>query len=162
MYKYHWEGFFVARPHPLKELMKTPLPPISYQKRKLYRPSLREVRSIYRLLNKYVFDNKLTMPPIEIGVCRKYWGMCSGSFGFTKKGTKCRIRLMDKWFCVQWLVTTLAHEMVHQYEWDILQKNMTHRQSFFMWKDKLDKFNIGLKTYYGQKKWFRYQDFAKT
>lgn len=152
----------MARPHPLKELMKTPLPPISYQRRKGYRPSLREVKQIYKTLNKYVFNNKLIMPPIEIGVCRTYWGICAGQYTPTKKGTYCRIRLMDKWFCVQWLVTTLAHEMVHQYEWDILRKKMTHRQSFFMWKEQLDRFSIDLKTYHGQKKWFKYQDFKKT
>lgn len=152
----------MARPHPLKELMKTPLPPVSYQRRKGYRPSLREVKEIYKLVNKYVFNNKLVMPPIEIGICRTYWGVCEGQDIPTKKGTYCRIRLVDKWFCVQWMITTLAHEMVHQYEWDVLRKKMTHRQSFFMWREKLDKFNIGLKTYHGQKKWFRHQDFSKT
>lgn len=152
----------MARPHPLKELMKTPLPPVSFQRRKGYRPSLREVKQIYRLLNKYVFGNKLVMPPIEIGTCRTYWGICEGQHEPTNKGTYCRIKLMDKWFCIQWLVTTLAHEMVHQYEWDILKKRMTHRQSFFMWKTQLDKFNINLKTYHGQKKWFKYQDLKKT
>lgn len=142
--------------------MTTPLPPISFQKRKGYRPSLREVRQIYKLINKYVFNNQLTMPPIEVGTCRKYWGMCMGLPYTTRKGTYCTIKLMDKWFCIQWLVTTLAHEMVHQYEWDILDKNMTHRQSFFIWKERLDKFNINLKTYHKQKKWFKYQDLNKT
>lgn len=142
--------------------MKTPLPPISFQRRKGYRPTLREVKHIYKLLNKYVFDNKLVMPPIEIGICRTYWGICAGQHRPTKRGTYCRIRLMDKWFCVQWLVTTIAHEMVHQYEWDVLGKKMTHRQSFFMWKERLNKFNIDLKTYHGQKKWFKYQDFKRS
>lgn len=142
--------------------MNTPLPPISFQKRKGYRPSLREVKHIYKLLNKYVFNNKLVMPPLQIGICRTYWGMCVGLHQSTKKGTYCKIRLMDKWFCVQWLVTTLAHEMVHQYEWDVLRKKMTHRQSFFMWRDVLAKYNIDLKTYHGQRKWFRYQDFYRS
>ena len=152
----------MARPHPLKELMKTPLPPISFQKRKGYRPTLREVRNIYKLLNKYVFNNQLTLPPIELGSCRKYWGMCSGLDAPIRKGTRCTIKLMDKWFCVQWLVTTLAHEMVHQYEWDIMKKSMTHRQSFFIWRDQLAKFNIDLKTYHAQRRWFKYQDFKKS
>lgn len=152
----------MARPHPLKELMRTPLPSISFQKRKGYRPTLREVKEIYKLLNKYVFNNQLTMPPIEIGVRRTCWGYCEGLPFPTKRGTKCRIKLVDKWFCIQWLVTTLAHEMVHQYEWDILEKNMTHRQSFFMWREQLDKFNIDLKTYHVQRRWFRFQDFKRS
>lgn len=142
--------------------MKTPLPPISYQKRKLYRPKPREIKQIYSLINKYVFDDQLNMPRIHIGVCRKYWGMCSGHEKVQRRGTYCTIRLMDKWYCVQWLITTLAHEMVHQYEWDILRKPMTHRQSFFIWKAKLAKFNIDLKTYHGSSKWFKYQDFKKS
>jgi hypothetical protein len=152
----------MARRHPLKEIMSSPLPSISYQKRKLYRPSIKEVRYFYKILNYYVFDNKLSMPPIYLGICRKYWGMCIGSDQKTKPGTFCQFKLTDKWFCVQWLVTILAHEMAHQYEWDILRKQMTHRQSFFMWKAKLAKFNIHLKTYHVNKRWFKYQDFRKS
>jgi hypothetical protein len=152
----------LARPHPLKELMLTPLPTISFQKRKGYRPTLREVKQLYKLINKYVFNDQLVMPPISIGTRRKTWGYCIGYPYYTKKGTQCEIRLMDKWFCVQWLVTTLAHEMVHQYEWDILNKSMTHRQSFFMWREQLDKFNIDLKTYHVQRRWFKFQSFKKS
>ena len=106
-------------------------------------------------------NNQLTRPPIEIGICRKYWGICIGEEFQTKPGTHSRIRIMDKYFCVQWFVTTLAHEMVHQYEWDIQCKDMTHRQSFFAWKEQLAKFNIDLKTSHGQKRWFKHQDFKK-
>jgi hypothetical protein len=159
--KYRIEGFVMARPHPLKELMKTPLPLISYQKRKCYRPTLSEVNETYNLINKYVFNNKLVRPPIELGTCRTYWGMCHGLYEETRPGTHCKIKLMDKWFCLQWMVTTLAHEMVHQYEWDILEKDMTHRQSFFIWRDKLSEFGIDLKTAHRMRRWFRYQDFNK-
>lgn len=154
-------GFFLAKPHPLKQLMQTPLPPISYQKKQLYRPTLREVRFHYSILNKYIFKNQLIMPPIEIGICRNYWGMCSGSYYQTKKGTFCKIKLTDKWFCVQWLINTLAHEMAHQYEWDVLDKTMTHRQSFFIWRDELAKFNIDLKISHSHHKWFQYQDLSR-
>jgi hypothetical protein len=152
----------MARPHPLKEIMNSPIPSVTYQKRKLYRPNIQEVQKVYCLINRYVFNNKLVMPPIELGICRKYWGMCFGYEQEMNPGTYCKIKLTDKWFCKQWFVTTLAHEMVHQYEWDVLNKNMTHRQSFFMWKEKLAKFNIDLKTYYGYKRWFKYQDFKKS
>lgn len=151
----------MARPNPLRELMKTPLPLISQQKRKCYRPSLREVKQTYDLINKYVFNNQLVRPPIEIGICRKYWGMCHGLPYQTNAGTRCKIKMMDKWFCMQWMITTLAHEMAHQYEWDVLEKGMTHRQSFFIWREKLAEYNIDLKTAHAQKRWFQYQDFKK-
>ena len=97
----------------LAELMREELPPIAYQKRLLYRTDRDEVIALYRLINKTIFNNKLKMPEIEVMArCRKYWGMCYGSYDEpTKNRSSCKIRLMDKWYCRQWLITTLAHEM---------------------------------------------------
>lgn len=145
----------------LAALMKTPLPGISSQKRKSYRPTLEFVEEIYDLINTEVFNNKLTRPPIEIGVCRGYWGMVFVQDHETKPGTDVKIKLMDKWFCIQWMITVLAHEMCHQYENDILKKAMTHRQSFFIWKDALAKHGIDLKTAHGISRWFKHQTFTK-
>lgn len=152
----------MARPNPLRVLMETPLPNISQQKKKCYRPTLREANRIYDIINKHVFKGRLVRPPIVLGRCRKYWGMCSGSEEYTRRGTKCRIKLASNWYCIQWFVTTLAHEMVHQYEWDILEKNMTHRQSFFVWRERMAQFGISLKTYHRYKKWLKYQDLSKS
>ena len=78
---------------------------------------------------------------------------------------------MDKWFSPQWLVTILAHEMSHQYQWDILgkqrlaegkEKIMSHGPSFFVFKDNLAKYDIPLKTSHSQGKWFKYQSMSKT
>lgn len=152
----------MARPHPLKVLLETPLPTLSQQKGKCYRPTIQEAKRIYDLLNKYVYNNELVRPPIELGRCPKYWGMCYGNLEETKRGTRCRIKLSKNWFCIQWFVTVLAHEMAHQYEWDVLDKNMTHRQSFFIWREPLAKYGINLKTYHRSKRWFKYQDFKKS
>lgn len=141
--------------------MATPLPSITQQRKKSYRPSKKEVIKLYDLINKYVFKNKLTRPPITLGICRKYWGMCQGFEHYTRRGTMCRIHLSDKWYCVQWLITTLAHEMAHQYEWDILGRGLTHRRNFFIWRDALAKVHIDLKTYHKMRRWFKYQDFKK-
>ena len=151
----------MARPHPLNELMATPLPSVSVQKLKPYRPAESDVIKTYNLINRSVFENKLSRPPLKLGTCRGYWGMCLGHQNLTRPGTWCEIKLMDKYFCVQWFVNTLAHEMVHQYEWDILDKNMTHRQSFFIWREELAKYNIHLKTAHRMTRWFKYQNFNK-
>ena len=151
----------MARPHPLRRLMKTPLPTIAEQKKKPYRPTLKEVRDTYNLINKYIFNNKLNRPPLKIGPWKNIWGMCIGGVYRTRTGSKCWIKLSDKYYCVQWFVVTLAHEMVHQYEWDILEKNMTHRQSFFEWRIVFDEFNIPLKTCYSTDLWFKYQNLDK-
>ena len=64
----------------LKELMDTPLPPITYQRRLMFRPTLAEAKYTYNLLNKQVFAGELLIPTLDIAPRRqKYWGMCIGS-----------------------------------------------------------------------------------
>jgi hypothetical protein len=152
--------------------MREPLPSIGYQKRLSYRTNVSEVVELYKIINQACFNNKLDMPEIEVTPrCRKYWGMCYGSFEIVKyRKTYCKIRLMDKWFCKQWLITTLAHEMVHQYQWDIdgdkresegKDRIMSHGPSFFAHREKLAKHGVSLKTGHGQKRWLKHQRFDK-
>jgi hypothetical protein len=77
---------------------------------------------------------------------------------------------MDKWFCMQWFITTLAHEMVHQYQWDIIGPEreqegkdwlMSHGPSFYQFKDGMKDYNISLKTAHSQRRWFKHQDLFK-
>jgi hypothetical protein len=156
----------------LTELMREELPPISYQKRLCYRTDRDEVIALYHLINKTIFNNKLVMPEIEVMPrCRKYWGMCYGSLEMPNKTTSfCKIRLMDKWYCKQWLITVLAHEMCHQYQWDVQglerlkrgrQPLMSHGPSFFVFRDKLKKHGISLKGAHSKRKWFWYQNLFK-
>jgi hypothetical protein len=152
----------MARINPIRRLMQTPLPTISEQKRKPYRPNRRQVCEIYDLINHYVFKNNLRRPPIHLGPWKNVWGMCIGNLTSVRPGTRCSIKLVDRYYCVQWFVVTIAHEMVHQYEWDILDKDMTHRQSFFYWKDKLLNYDIPLKSYHNSVNWFHYQNIYKS
>ena len=156
----------------LLELMREELPNIAYQKRLCYRTDYNEVVALYRLINKTVFNNKLEMPIIEVVPrCRKYWGLCIAGFERpANRRSYCRIRLMDKWFCRQWLITTLAHEMCHQYQWDIegekrekqgMHRLMSHGPSFFTFREKLKKHGISLKSAHGQRRWFKHQNFWK-
>lgn len=148
--------------------MLLPLPTISEQKRLLFRPTVRLAHHIYELLNYQVFDSYLYKPKIEVlSHRRKYWGMCIGNIHRTYTGSYCEIQLMDKYFCPQWFVTTLAHEMVHQFQWDIIgperEKNgkdwlMSHGPSFFQFKDELKKHHISLKTAHSQRRWFKHQN----
>lgn len=157
----------------LIELMEEPLPNISFQKRMGYRTHIGEVEELYKIINSSIFDNKLAMPELEVKPrCRKYWGVCFGEFEKPDGShSYCRIKLMDKWFCRQWLITTLAHEMCHQYQWDILGEErkqmgkdplMSHGPSFFIYKPKLAEYKISLKRYHGMRNWFKTQDFFKS
>ena len=170
----------MARPSLITQYLSVPLPTKSQQQRLPFRPETWEVDALYRSINRNIFDNQLTMPDIELGVIKKAWGLCSweetrqrhSSWG--KGGTWCTIRLSDKWFCSQWFVNILAHEMAHQYQWDIYRwdhqseygKEMHtdsygHGPSFFMWRDRFAEHGLELKTSFGKKRWFKHQDFRK-
>lgn len=104
----------------LFQLMNRELPNITYQRRLSYRTSQREVNYLFRLLNKEIFNNKLPTPEIQIVRRREYWGYCMAKGHTPIEGkSNCIIKLSDKWFCKQWLIMVLAHEMCHQYQWDI-------------------------------------------
>ena len=156
----------------ISELMDSPLPSIGYQKRLLYRTNYSEVVNLYHQLNYYVFDNAMSMPPIEVVPrCRDYWGICFGSHDKIRyQKSYCKIRVMDKWYCKQWLITILAHEMCHQYQWDIIgetreqegkERIMSHGPSFFVFRDRLAEYGIPLKTSHGKKRWFKHQNMFK-
>lgn len=155
----------------LREMMESPIPSISKQKRLPFRPSLAEAQYVYKLLNRDIFDNQLYMPAITLAARRrKYWGMCEGHIELQDTGSWCEIRLMDKWFSVQWFVTIIAHEMCHQYQWDIegpkrYRKGkdflMSHGPSFFKYRKKLKQHRIPLKTAHSMRRWFKHQDLFK-
>lgn len=150
--------------------MQTPLPTLSQQKRLIYRTTTKEAIQIFKVINKEIFDNALSLPNIIIkSHRRKYWGMCYGVNEKVKyRKTFCWIELMDKWYCKQWLITVLAHEMCHQYQWDMHSKGrleqgkpriMSHGPSFFVFRDKLAEHGISLKKWHLRNKWFISQSF---
>ncbi len=170
----------MGRPYLITQYMNASLPCVSEQKRLPYRPHPDEVNSLYRAINKHIFDNALTQPQITLGTLQKIWGRCNwqdsrqrrGSWG--KTGTWCTIDLYDKWFCPQWFCNTLAHEMVHQWQWDIYRwehrdkfgremhtDSGAHGPSFFLWRDVFEDWGMSLKTAHGQRRWFRKQNLFK-
>jgi hypothetical protein len=160
----------MARPNPIRAIMAAPLPSITYQKRRGFRVGPEDVKYAYRIINRYVFDNQLRMPEISTGITRDYWGMCIGNIHAQPTGSYCTIKLSDKWFCPQWFMNVIAHEMAHQYQWDIdrydreaygLEPIMSHGPTFFAWRDRFDHYGLTLKTANGQKRWFDHQDFHK-
>ena len=155
----------------LEELMAAPLPSKYYQKRLMFRPNHWQVTQVYNIINDAVFYNRLKRPEIIIKPrCRTYWGMCTGATKKHKTGSYCQIHLMDKWISAQWMIATLAHEMVHQYQWDIegplreeegRESLMSHGPSFFQFRDILAENGIPLKTAHSLRRWYMYQDLFK-
>ena len=164
----------MARPNPVRRIMEAELPSITYQRRKLFRPGAEDITYAYSILNRHVFHNRLKMPTITTGRLGKAWGSCNWYYGEKTPGTYCDIWLADKWFCPQWFMNTLAHEMVHQWQWDVYRwhhistagKEMytdsgAHGPSFHSWRDTFAEYGIPLKIAHGQRRWFKHQDLFK-
>jgi len=145
--------------------MSHELPTISEQKQKLYRPTIGQVEFYYRLLNHLIFRDQLTRPALVIRRLHSAWGLCVG-----RGDLSCEIHLTDRFYCKQWFLLVLAHEMCHQYQWEVLGRErvnqgrypiMSHGPTFFLFRDKLKQFGIPLKTAVRTHRWFRHQDFFK-
>jgi hypothetical protein len=154
--------------------MEVELPSITNQRQKQYRPDDEEIAYSYNLINRYIFDNKLYRPTIRTGRVNHSWGICHWFNGERKWGTFCDIWLADKWFCQQWFINVLAHEMVHQWQWDVYRfeylersgrdinyHSSGHGPSFYQWREKFEHYGLNLKGWFRTKRWFIYQDFSR-
>ena len=150
--------------------MQEPLPSLSQQKRLLYRTNHTEATALFNIINEEIFDNALEVPEIIVkSHRRKYWGMCHGEhIAIPNRKTQCWIELMDKFYCRQWLITILAHEAMHQHQWDIdgpirisagKERIMSHGPSFFKLKHKFAEHGISLKKWHRRASWFKHQEF---
>lgn len=164
----------MARPNPLRRIMTAELPSLTYQRRKLFRPSPQDVVYAYDLINRQVFKNQLYRPDIKMGRVGKAWGSCQWHWAEQRTGSYCDMWVADKWFCPQWFMNVLAHEMVHQWQWDVYRwdyqdyfgrdpntDSSGHGPSFFAWREEFDYYGLNLKSWHRTKKWFKHQDFAK-
>lgn len=164
----------MARPNPIRSIMAQTLPSITYQRKKNFRPSDVDMVYAYQIINKYVFDGVLRKPVLKQGRLHKAWGLCNWLNKEQINGSWCAISLSDKWFCPQWFMNTLAHEMVHQYQWDVYRwdhlecygKEMytgsgAHGPSFYAFRERFEYYDLNLKISFGQKRWFKHQDFTK-
>lgn len=156
----------------LKKLMSQDLPSLTYQRKLSYKANVREVKKLYKLINAAIFNNRLVMPRIKVkSRLMGSWGECLGvDQEFQKNRSRCMIIMNKRWYCKQWLIMSLAHEMVHQYQWDIISKRrrsqgldniMSHGPTFFQWRNKFARHKIPLKTYSGSDKWFATQHLFK-
>ena len=154
----------------IKQLMQKPLPSLTEQRKLIYRPDLSDASYAYNLLNNVIFDGKLVKPKIEIKRLRSCWGQCVGELTEEDSPYCSKIQLSNRFYNVQWFITILAHEMVHQWQWDIdgvkrfnegLEPLMSHGPSFYAHKEKMAQLGISLKRWHRTKRWFIYQDFNK-
>lgn len=106
------------------------------------------VENIYDALNRSVFNRALTRPKIVIRdyTKRGMWGECEGWQRGSRWGehyTKV-IRIERNFPNLKKLIQVVAHEMVHQWEWEY-HGVMTHGgKTFLCWKEDLKHYGIRL------------------
>ena len=145
--------------------MQTPLPSIAYQKNKLYKPTETAILDAHTILNAAVFNNELPIPPVKLRQS-KHYVLCHGYSETRRTPHHAELVLNRRFHCVQWMVIILAHEMSHQYQWEvdgIIRLNegkrplLGHGPSFFKFRPQLKEFGIPLKTSYDSPLWLKTQ-----
>lgn len=103
-------------------------------------------RQVYDSINRAVFGGALQRPRIIIHPYRDMWGECHGARrrrGYGNTFTKA-IRINRYWPNMKKLIAVMAHEMIHQYEWERLG-TMSHGTTFFAWEERM--LNRGIRLY---------------
>jgi hypothetical protein len=106
------------------------------------------VEDIYDAINNAVFNGVLTRPKIVVRDYSKrgIWGECEGWQRGSRWGPHYTqvIRIEKNFPNLKKLIAAVAHEMVHQWEWD-KRGTMTHGPlTFFAWEEKLRSKGIRL------------------
>ena len=127
---------------------------------KAYRPSLPVAQSWFRTLNRGLFGGRLIEPPIHINRLMGDWGRCSADWDNRKtpRGTyDQRVIPYDKAtikYCIElhckfpsWkdFIETLAHEMVHLYQMQVMEDPYAnHNQNFYSFKSRFKTHGLTL------------------
>ena len=119
----------------------------NYGNDRVFKPSANKIPTVYKILNREVFNNRLKKPLIII---RRIHGAL-GLFEFNPYATKyCyKITLHNKFRNFQEFVEILGHEMVHYYQKLVLKQNSAkHNKEFYSFKKKFKKIGLELKRIY--------------
>jgi len=147
-------------------IMQTPLPPIDYQKKRLYAPTETEILELHRLLNEKVFNNQLRVPPLKLKNMG-HFGMCYGHVATSKIPHHAALALRRRYQCVQWVMLILAHEMAHQYQWEVdgpiriaegKKPLLSHGPTFYKFNKTLTAYGIPLRSSYDVPLWLATQN----
>ncbi len=118
-----------------------------YGNERIFKPRANKIPTVYKILNREVFNNRLKKPFIRI---RRIHGAL-GLFEFNPYATKyCyKITLHNKFKNFQEFVEILGHEMVHYYQKLVLKQNSAkHNKEFYSFKKKFKKIGLELKRIY--------------
>jgi hypothetical protein len=125
--------------------VKKKLMPLLSLKEK-YSTTYKDIKKFFKILNEGLFDNKLS-PFNDIEIKELKYQRCMGQviqFDSKRKGTRVHKLEMDtKYDTKKDFLDTLAHEMVHLYQFTQLNDNGAHNKLFYSFSPKLKV--VGLK-----------------
>jgi len=128
---------------------------------KNHRPTIAQVQSWFNILNRGLFNSRLSMPEFELRRLADCSGQCICLWDGRKietvneralpvdqlphLGINFRIELRQKYDTWKDFIETLAHEMVHLYQMTIDRDVYSnHNANFYRWRDKFKQFGLGL------------------
>jgi hypothetical protein len=112
-----------------------------------FRPTISDCREIWSNINRNVFNGELKMPSFRLVYTKAFWGECQGVL---EDQTRVKMKINKSFLSKRLFINTMAHEMVHQWEW-LNNENMTHGPQFFLWRNQLANYNITLSRCYRMK-----------
>ena len=111
-----------------------------------WKPDSRYAEQVYNALNRTIFKGQLSRPKIVIRDYKEnFWGECEGMYVDGKP--VCRIIRMHRWLPnSKTFIRVMAHEMVHQWEFEKgPYHRMTHgKRTFYSWKPECARWGINL------------------
>jgi hypothetical protein len=109
----------------------------------LYRPTIKEVRIWFAILNDIVFHGVLPkFRYIILNTKKCYYGACNGHELNGKLW--CELELQPEFKDFAFFIAILAHEMIHMYQWTINKRGMSHGPYFWVWAKEFKKYDIPL------------------
>ncbi len=118
-----------------------------YGNERVFELRANKIPTVYKILNREIFNNRLKKPHISIRRIRGALGL----FEFNPYATKyCfRITLHNRFKNFQEFVEILGHEMIHYYQKLVLKQNSAkHNKEFYSFKKKFKKMGLDLKRIY--------------
>ena len=125
--------------------VKKKLEPLLSLKKK-YVTTYKDIKKYFKILNLGIFDNKLN-PFNQIEIKELKYQKCIGQvvmYVYKGKGTQLFKLEMNKYYdSKKDFLDTLAHEMIHLYQFTQVNDNGAHNKLFYSFKPKLKY--VGLK-----------------
>lgn len=117
-------------------------------KNKEYRPTKHAITRWFNVINREIFDNGLApFDVIEIKRLQTNWAMTISFYDHDGDVSGCDLQFRYKFPNFRVFLITLAHEMVHKFQWEELGI-VNHGPTFYAWRPTFAKHGLSLSLTY--------------